>query len=91
MAAADKAHKQMREQMTKPGKGTKQGRMVGVVQQRMGQEKGRNLINSPHRKIGMSRHFKAGVKLYDSMLWLNRAEKVGGSISSHSDNSSVLG
>ena len=36
-------------------------------------------------------HYEMGLKLFDSMLWLNRAEKVGSSISSHSDHPSVLG
>src|SRR6266852_2853792 len=44
MATTDNAHKQMREQMTKTRQGAKQGRVVGAVQQRMGQERGRGLI-----------------------------------------------
>ena len=46
----------------------------------------------PMEKIGMPRRFSGpGFKLFDSMLWLNRAEKVGSSISGHSDHPSVLG
>jgi hypothetical protein len=32
-----------------------------------------------------------GLKLFDSMLWLNWAEKVSGGISSHGNDSGVLG
>ena len=42
-------------------------------------------------KLGMPRHFAARAQVFDSMLWLDRAEKVSGSVSSHGDHSGVLG
>ena len=73
-ATTDKAHKQMREQNDKTRQGTKQRRVVGVVQQRMGEEKGRGLIIVLVEKMGMPRHFRAGAEALrlDVMVELGR-------------------